>query len=275
MCVTLYSQYLGIFMYSKLNQTGLTLLELAIVITILGLLAGGVVLSRDLIRSSELVAVGSEYARYVQSIGSFQEKYHALPGDFTGATALWGLVSTDPDMCLVSSVGNNETCDGDGDGQVTNFNKYNATAYEQFRAWQHLGNAQLIDGNYSGTATGYYDRIPGKNIPASKLSGAGWAFLTITTHDISNGASEIIYNQNDTKPNQLLWLGASINSPTSQKMGDVLTPVEAMSLDQKMDDGLPKFGKIIAQQSANTCDNGTAYLTTAKKTCALVFKTGL
>jgi hypothetical protein len=258
----------------NMKQTGITLMELAIVLTILGLLAGGVVLSRSLLRNSELVAVGSEYAKYVQAIGNFQTKYHALPGDFTGAVALWGLVSVDPGQCLTKNVGNNETCDGDGDGRITRYADYANTAYEQYRAWQHLGNAQMIDGNYSGVGGGAYDRVPGTNIPASKLTGAGWALVTLTTADIANeGVTEIVYNANDIKPNTLLWIGGRATGGTDLLMGNILTSAEASSLDLKMDDGHPQFGKIIAQKGA-LCNSASSYYTTdSTKTCALVFKT--
>lgn len=269
------------------SKAGFTLIELSVVITVIGLVIGGIVLGKSLIRNSQLVAVGSEYAKYTQAINNFRSKYNALPGDFNGATALWGQASATPAGCLSTSLGHNETCDGNGDGRVVNMQDYNNTAYEQFRAWQHLGNAQMVEGNFTGLrgTSGTYHRNPGVNVPASRLSGAGWTFFTVTTNDISAGAINVSgvpainYINADIRPNHVLWLGGGYLE-NSLRTKPVMTNVEALSLDQKLDDGQPLTGKIIVQNSNGLtpkCTDGfTSYdPTVTGVACALVFKTDL
>lgn len=52
-------------------------------------------------------------------------------------------------------------------------------ASEEFMAWQHLANAGLIEGSYSGVSGTGSDihTIIGTNVPRAKLSNGGWSFI--------------------------------------------------------------------------------------------------
>ena len=72
------------------SSSAFTLVELSIVLVIIGLLVGGVLSGKSLIRASELRAVASEFSYYKIAIGNFKDKYSALPGDMRNAVTYWG-----------------------------------------------------------------------------------------------------------------------------------------------------------------------------------------
>lgn len=269
-----------------LRSSGFTLIEMSIVLVIIALLIGGIAVGRSLIRNSQLQSAGSESAKYIQAITTFQDKYKALPGDFAEATNLWGAAHAAAATCkTTASTTEKKTCNGDGDGAIAAQSDYASDYYEQFRAWQHLANAGFVEGSFTGTATsGTYQYTIGTNIAASRLSGGGWKMLTITTYDIDNVAAAgaaLSYSAGDTPPNLVLWLGSTYSS--NLLMNGVMTPTEAMGLDQKYDDGLPLTGKIISQVNLgagsskcySTPDDIYSAADHDSPSCVLVFKTGL
>ena len=76
------------------EQQGFSLVELSIVLVILGLLVGGILSGQSLIRASELRSVTTEYQTYVTSLGTFRDRYFALPGDLSNAASFWSTVAS-------------------------------------------------------------------------------------------------------------------------------------------------------------------------------------
>lgn len=262
-------------------KTGFTLIEVAIVVVIISLLVGGIVVGRSMIRTSELQAVASEYARYTQAIGAFQTKYQSLPGDFTGATAIWGVQNATPSVCIVTASSNKLTCNGDGNGRITNQDavNYALTYFEQFRAWQHLGNAELIAGIYTGSSTsGTYNYTIGTNIPQSQYSGAGWRLITYTEQDrLASIVGLPVTPAGDIPANLVLWFGGRYFEATN-RMSTIISANDSLDLDTKIDDGRPETGKVLAQTEVVlpiACYNNQGYIKSSSLSCALVFKTGL
>ena len=266
------------------QRRGFTLIEIAIVLVVIALIVGGITAGRSLIRNSEMQSVIKESTAYSQAIGNFREKYLALPGDFSGATALWGAADADFDDCKTTASSNGiTTCDGDGNGRIMNQGAASSdTFYEQFRAWQHLSNAGFIDGNYSGIASsGTLGYSIGVTIPESKFGRAGWRVLTVSTRDITElptpNVTEMGYQLGDVPPGVVLWWGGN-NIDNSLRMTPVINSGEAFTLDSKIDDGMGGTGKVVAQ--INTSDGCYDSITMTYKPvvdavrCALIFKTG-
>jgi prepilin-type N-terminal cleavage/methylation domain-containing protein len=240
------------------KSLGFTLIELSIVIVVIGLIVGGIVIGKSLVRSARLRGALDECQRYKQAVGNFSDKYKALPGDFSGATALWS-----------------GTANGDGNGRITTQGS-TGTYYEQFAAWQHLANAGMIEGYYTGVSTsGTETRVPLTNIPGSQINGAGWGLTTILVGDSS---PDLPYVAGDLAPNTVLWLGGTSITGATNTQAPVLTSTEALQLDTKVDDGIPTTGKVVAQinPSGTACYNVSSQydLTQTGLNCALVFKTG-
>ena len=139
-------------MQRPLGIRGFSLVELSVVLVVIGLLVGGVVAAQVMLKASEMKAVATEFQKYRAAIGSFREKYYAIPGDMPNAVAFWGaqtgstadgLDSACVALTYTTPSTTSATCNGDGNQLAGNTD---ATAHERWRFWQHLANAGLIAG---------------------------------------------------------------------------------------------------------------------------------
>ena len=258
---------------------GFSLVELSIVLVILGLLIGGVLTGQNLIKAAELRNATKEFEEWQTAVNVFKEKYLALPGDMKNATAFWGAANVAGAGGECAAPGTNtgtgtQTCNGDGSGTVTTNagGGANATNYESFRFWQHLANAGLIAGAYTGVqgSGNSWDADPGVNVPRGKISNAGWMIWHYPNHP-----GDWLRFTSDN--GQLLAYGA--NAGADWPYNPLLTPEEAWNIDTKMDDGKPGTGKLIAMQWT-PCTLATAFtditadfdLTVKTLACSLAFR---
>jgi prepilin-type N-terminal cleavage/methylation domain-containing protein len=262
------------------TRHGFSLVELSIVLVILGLLTGGILGGQSLIRAAELRAVSTEYQRYITAISSFRDKYFALPGDITNAQSFWGIAGTCPGTNATPST-TAATCNGDGDGRLsttaTNSN-------EIFRFWQHLANAGLVEGSYTGvtnsaTATEQY-AVPGTNVPRSKLNGAGWTPYWVGTQTV---ASTQWFEGNY---DNVFIYGSQVSTNVTQ--GGILKAEEMWNIDMKLDDGKPGTGIMrpfesggatgcidtAANASTSIAAGANYYLQGTAINCVVILKTG-
>ncbi len=65
----------------KKQQTGFTLIELAIVLVIIGLLLGGVLKGQELINSAKVKNMASDFKNTQIYIYGYQDRFRAVPGD--------------------------------------------------------------------------------------------------------------------------------------------------------------------------------------------------
>src|SRR6187399_560451 len=122
------------------QQAGFTLIEIAIVLVIIGLLLGGVLKGQELITGARVRNLASQQDGVKAAYFGFLDRYRALPGDYAQAAA---------NISNVSVAGNVNPCDGgggagngDGNGQVGN------DVEEPLLAWEHLSKAGFINGSY-------------------------------------------------------------------------------------------------------------------------------
>ncbi len=217
---------------------GFSLVELSIVLVILSLLAGGILAGRSLIRAAELRSVTTQISKTNTAIYAFRDKYFALPGDFNRAEDVWG---TDPDGCPshTNRVAKTATCNGDGNGRLDNLN-----LTESFRAWQHLSNAGLIEGQYTGVegpVVANFDSDPGVNCPALAIGNS----TGITLYTVQNYTSTGHWAFQGRYGNILAFGFCS----TWDCISPAFLPEEAWNIDTKLDDGKPGLGKLVTRTS--------------------------
>lgn len=229
-------------MHVNHRGSGFSLVELSIVLVILGLLTGGILGGQALIRAAELRAVTKEYEQWVTAAHAFRTKYFAVPGDMLNATRFWGRADngTFSGQCadpLTNTGTGTQTCNGNGDGYV---NLNGMLPNETFRFWQHLANAGLIPGQYSGVAGpgSFLHHIRDENYPDSKTGGAGW--FPAAWVDYPGSASVFAGDFGN-----YLHIGTPIAD--QHPYNAYAKPEEAWSIDTKIDDGKPATGKVRAQ----------------------------
>lgn len=69
------------------QQKGFTLVEMAIVLVIIGLLLGGVLKGQELIDNSKIKSIASDTAMMQAAINGYQDRFRAIPGDDIRAVA--------------------------------------------------------------------------------------------------------------------------------------------------------------------------------------------
>ena len=107
------------------KQTGFTLIELAIVLVIIGLLLGGVLRGQELINSARVKNITRDFQNVQVYIYGYQDRFKALPGDDRiAATHLTG--ATNP----AAGNANNGRIDGQWDSA--------APADESYLFWEHV-----------------------------------------------------------------------------------------------------------------------------------------
>ena len=67
------------------NEKGFTLVELAIVLVIVGLLIGGILKGQELIANAQVTATMNQMTGMDAATSTFRDKYNAFPGDMGGA----------------------------------------------------------------------------------------------------------------------------------------------------------------------------------------------
>ena len=117
------------------QQSGFTLVEIAIVLVIIGLLLGGVLKGQELITQAKIKNITNDFNGMSAAIYAYQDRYKSYPGDDVGANGRWP-VSTN----------------GDGNARVgaalnkTVFDCSTSNA-ENCQFWQHLRLAGFIAGD--------------------------------------------------------------------------------------------------------------------------------
>ncbi len=228
------------------QQKGFTLIEIAIVLVIIGLLLGGVLKGQELINTARVRSLNNSVDGITAAWFSFQDRYRAFPGDYLTARAAVNLPGV--------------TAGGDGNGQVV-------TAAERGLAWVHLQAAGYITGGYTDNT-------------ASIADAALYVCTTVLCPDNGFGSGMVI-SHGSVQISSVAATAAAHELITGQGV-----PVDVLAeLDRKVDDGIAGAGLMqiglggttwtpaMAAACINTVATVDEYqLKTPSDNCAAVFR---
>ncbi len=113
------------------KQTGFTLIELAIVLVIIGLLLGGVLRGQELINSAKVKNMARDFQNVQVYIYGYQDKFKALPGD---------------DHSAAAHINGTNPANGTQNGVIEGAWNTATNADESCAFWQHVRLAGLAPG---------------------------------------------------------------------------------------------------------------------------------
>jgi len=119
------------------RQTGFTLVEIAVVLVIIGLLIGGVLKGQELINSAKVKNLAQDFRNIQTILYAYQDKFRALPGDDMRAA---DHVCPSGTPACVGNGGGNGMIDGNWDDAAT-------ASVESIYFWQHVRFANLATGS--------------------------------------------------------------------------------------------------------------------------------
>src|SRR5215468_10597806 len=122
----------------KSQQSGFTLVEIAIVLVIIGLLLGGILKGQELINSAKVKNLANDFRVIPTYIYAYQDKFKALPGDDPQASTHMAGPPAASNAATPAGKQGNGVIDG-------NWNSTTATD-ESYLFWQHVRMANLAAG---------------------------------------------------------------------------------------------------------------------------------
>ncbi len=228
-------KYIMEIRFDNFKQKGFTIIELAIVFIVIGLLIGGVLAGQTLIKLAKSNSVITDIKEYQLGAITFRAKYDQFPGDYSLAYNAFG------SACDASP----ENCNGNGnsfieDTYVINTNQANQNNNEAVRFWQHLSLAQLIKGENTGVGWPYTasPELKYKDVCATVSQGqtTSNALIQVVPPQFTN-KNYFVLGSKSRAMSGYFGVPTHCNTP-------VFSTEEARLIDTKIDDGKPQTGFI-------------------------------
>ncbi len=124
------------------RQGGFTLVEIAIVLVIIGLLIGGVLKGREMITNAKIKRIENDFAGVSAAIYAYQDRYGVLPGDDPAASSRFSGTWRAAD-------------NGNGNGNISGGWSSTNNGQESRKIWKHLRGAGLIAGPVDNSNASY------------------------------------------------------------------------------------------------------------------------
>ena len=256
-------------------EKGFTLVELAIVLVIVGLLIGGILKGQQLMENASITATVSQIRAMEAATTNFMDTYGALPGDLLDADSK--ITGCTGNLCTNDAGGGDDRFNP-GDGVVGNTD-WDMLAYqpgttpnaddtvaltggvaygmETLLFWHSLEQAGLLNSvtepmsNGSGTNQAF-----ARTVPQAEIAGGFWAGYTNSSGD--TGPDGFAYSLLGTVISLVAEPGDDIAAVDGANDANAVIPVVAATIDRKIDDGLPQSGYVQAL-GHNDCTTGNLY----------------
>ena len=173
------------------NAKGFTLVELAIVLVIIGIILGAVLKGQEMINNAKIKRAVGQQKEIMAAIYTYYDRYGKYPGDDNTVSTRGGVWAT-----------GTTAVDGNGDGLIagTAANMFTCATgtgggVEACALWDHLRRANLITGasvDSTNPTNAYGGRIGVANIAVQGLT-TNWIGLSNIPADVG----QIIDTQND------------------------------------------------------------------------------
>ncbi|MBT5827790.1 MAG: type II secretion system protein [Alphaproteobacteria bacterium] len=204
------------------SKSAFSLVEMAIILTIIGILSSVALVAFDLKKGAAIRLAAIEVEEINVAISSFYDALQEMPGDFDQASKFWS------SNCSGGSV----SCDGDGDNVIEAYS-------EAHLAWYHLTLTDFYAGQFSGTGDGdEQTQTANINVPASVIDGAQYAIIH--------------YEWPEFPDEHMLILAGKTNGDIGKN--SILDANTAYELDRKIDDGSPGTGFVYGRNGYNDTD---------------------
>lgn len=252
------------------KDAGFTLVELAIVMVIIGLLIGGVLKGQELITNARAGATVAMVKGIEAAVNTFQDAYDAIPGDIVN-----------PGQRLPNCLG--ALCNVPVNAVLRGNRRLETglagiMGVEAQGFFTQLAAADLIgDVDAQANAMGPWQGQLTRFAPEAPIGGG---FHVGFTNGANNGGfPDIRDNGNANTPRRGLWVAihdAPGAANISAGAGPILQPSHALRIDNKMDDGLPGVGFVRGIQNNGNCsiDNNNYNGTRTQNDCVLYIRLG-
>ncbi len=132
------------------RNAGFTLVEIAIVLVVIGLLLGAILAGQELVTNAQIRSSINEYNSVASAMFVYQDRYRRRPGDDNSAATRW------PDTGSGSPA-----TQGDGDGLITGDWDAGVGTVETGIFWHHLRNDGLVPGSRDSSGGSPTYDLPG------------------------------------------------------------------------------------------------------------------
>jgi len=174
-------------MYNNFKtQKGFTLIEIAIVLVIIGLLLGGMLKGQELITNTRVKRIINDFNSISAAVLSYQDRYNATPGDDANAASRFAAPAN---------------INGGGNGTLAgNWDDAAGTTSESRLFWLHLRASGLIAGSTTGGVTGAGGNQPGNaygGIIGADDDNMGLTGIVVCQGNIPEDIAALVDNQID------------------------------------------------------------------------------
>ncbi|MCE2927110.1 MAG: hypothetical protein LW823_05665 [Rickettsiales bacterium] len=209
-------------------------MEISIVLVVIGLVIGGILVGKDLIKAAEIRRIITQLDQFNVAVNVFKNKYNCLPGDCLKASDSGLTEPSPPEFAL----------NGDGNSMIQNL--------ESRIFWLHLSKAGLIAfiprevTVNKACEVGVFPVTPclgGLYQRGAAFKGGWWIIHPYDEYGATN------YTLGTLAYSHFWWLTARFGGGSDASA--TIPPEDAYAIDVKIDDGFPMSGIALATGDNN------------------------